>query len=249
MKPPRTATSPAAGQRRRPARARARRSPSMSGERRRVLGVGDEHRARIDPAAGDAASANAAATIRLLAISPIGERSASRERGETSRSTDSACTRPPSSSNSRRDLSRARRAPRSARHRARRDRAVPLEQRRRRPRAPCRLAVFGEARRCDEPSVTPASAETTTTGGRCAAAGAAVDRIATDDVDRSRRHRVSVGDRRCRRTSSTALASQQPLAVHQLGVENRRAGGAADGVVAERDELVVEHGQRRAGRR
>jgi hypothetical protein len=45
-------------------------------------------------------SANAAATIRLLTTSPTAW-TASRERGDTSRSTDSACTRPFSSSNSR----------------------------------------------------------------------------------------------------------------------------------------------------
>src|SRR5919198_3964739 len=37
-----------------------------------------------------------------------------------------------------------------------------------------------------------------------------------------------------------AQPSQQPLAMHQFRVEDRDAGGAADRVVAERDELVVE---------
>jgi len=34
--------------------------------------------------------------------------------------------------------------------------------------------------------------------------------------------------------------------MHELGVENRGAGGAANRVVAERDELVAEHGTRRS---
>src|SRR6266550_8866319 len=33
--------------------------------------------------------------------------------------------------------------------------------------------------------------------------------------------------------------SQQPLAMHQLGIQDRGAGRAADRVVAEREELVV----------
>src|SRR4051812_40429946 len=35
--------------------------------------------------------------------------------------------------------------------------------------------------------------------------------------------------------------SQERLPMHQFGVQDRGAGGTADRVVAERDELVVEH--------
>src|SRR5438045_8455973 len=43
------------------------------------------------------------------------------------------------------------------------------------------------------------------------------------------------------RTVVTIAVSHQAFPVHQLSVQNCRAGGAADRVVAERDELVVEH--------
>src|SRR5262249_20177920 len=36
-------------------------------------------------------------------------------------------------------------------------------------------------------------------------------------------------------------SSQEPLALHQLAVQDRPPGGAANRVVPERDELVVEH--------
>src|SRR5262245_40808859 len=36
-------------------------------------------------------------------------------------------------------------------------------------------------------------------------------------------------------------SSQHALGLHQLGIEDRRAGGTADRVVSERDELVREH--------
>src|SRR3954451_3309053 len=45
-----------------------------------------------------------------------------------------------------------------------------------------------------------------------------------------------------RRPDLPDARSQQALAMHQFGVQDRRAGGAADRVVAERDELVVEDG-------
>src|SRR5260370_39330984 len=34
---------------------------------------------------------------------------------------------------------------------------------------------------------------------------------------------------------------QHPLRVHELGIQHRGTGGAADGVVRERDEFAVEH--------
>ena len=43
----------------------------------------------------------------------------------------------------------------------------------------------------------------------------------------------------------TIMAVEQPFRVHEFGVEDGGAGGAADGVVAQGDELLVETGQGR----
>ena len=204
--------------------------------------------ARVDPRrSARRCSASAAATIRLLASSPIAT-TASCERGDTSRSTASACTqaaqlvelasqrlrqsRRPllrSSAPARSPMCRSSSSPASAaaalgRRRLRRARAV-ANQAVGHPTAPTRRRPAACRRRLRLP-LPPDDADRRASIASASATDVPPNFITTHHGARC----TGLIDR-----------SQQPLAVHQLGVQNRRAGGAADRVVAERDELVVEH--------
>jgi len=161
MKPPSTATLPAASTGATRPRALSQVSIMSGAAMVCSASVTSTVRASIQ-SLGIPRSAIAAATMRLLASSPTA-RTASRERGDTSRSTASAWIRPLNSSSSRR---------RSASSRVRLSLVTAVAT------ATCRStsARNSDAARSAAPSsascavatsvsVTPASADTTTTGG------------------------------------------------------------------------------------
>src|SRR5689334_13684545 len=92
-------------------------------------------------------------------------------------------------------------------------------------------------------SVTFDNADTTTNGPRTAAWGfvAALRALATIWV-RRRIASASFTDVPPNFITSMISRSQQAFGLHQFRVEQRGAGGAAYGVVAQGDELVSEHG-------
>src|SRR5260221_1644567 len=242
MKPPSTATFPAACSGAMVSRTRSH-VAAMSG----AAAVYSASVTRTPRASTQALaiprSASAASTIRLLTSSPT-DSTASCDRGDTSRRTASACTRPISSSNSAFTLATT----------------------------PARLVVVtadatdtcrstSAASACAAPPASPSSArlqtftsvsvtfdsaETTTTGDfspetipmrRLIASGSATEvppNFITADMKFSGSGRVGL-------VEQVEKRSQKPLSAHQLRVENCGPGRTADRVVAQRGELVVEN--------